>query len=119
MDAIRTARQALKVIPKDLADKPVISMTRAQLTRIARALGETAEDVFQGEGRKVFTQKGTISKAGKAKISENLGELGLGIKATFKQLIIAIEKKGKAAKAAAEASIANAKKVCEQIKLKP
>ena len=115
MDAIRTARQALRVIPKDLADKPLISMTRAQLTKISRALGETTTDVFE----RAFTKKGTFSKAGKAMISEKLGELGLGIKATFKQVILAVEKRGKAARAAAEASIANAKKVCEQIKLKP
>ena len=90
--AIKTARQALKVIPGELLEKPVMSMTRADFTRAARSLGETSEDVFFGDGTKMFTKKGKLSKFGKTNVLKELRALGLKIKATFKQVILADEK---------------------------
>ena len=130
MTAIRTARQALRVIPRELADTPIMKMTRAKFYRVSRALGESTDE-FSTD---IFTKKGDISKAGKAKISAELEKLGLKINATLRQVLHAQEKADKAfaqkleqARAKISAPITQASdkvkeitlKISEQISLDP
>ena len=104
----RTARQVLKVIPKKLANKPAVNMTRSNMERLSK--------LFFGEPvpPELFTRKGSLTKLGKTyMIRELQHKLGLKANATVKQVLLAYERYVKAARAAIEAKLKNfAKRVC-------